>query len=318
MVSVIIPNFNHGRYLKRRIDSILNQTYQNFELIILDDCSGDNSREILEAYRDHPKISAIVYNEKNSGSTFIQWKKGIELSKGTWIWIAESDDWCERTFLEELISGVGTEDQAVLAFCQSLFVTPDNKIITKSEAKYLHQLYEGEEFVASRMLGVNMIQNASMVLFRKAAFKNVPNDYEQMKYCGDWFIWVNICLQGKVFISGKYLNYYMRHENNVASKAIRLGYDFLEGNQVFHYIMKKIKVSEINRKAGLKARLYIYFEQKDLIQDKKIQPQVLSSMLTLDPSMPGLLKKWRRLKKWQRAVQLIKEVNRSLLWKRLT
>ncbi len=80
MVSVIIPNYNHATYLRERIESILNQTYQNFELIILDDYSNDDSKLIIEEYRNHEKISHIIYNETNSGSTFYQWKKGNKFS----------------------------------------------------------------------------------------------------------------------------------------------------------------------------------------------------------------------------------------------
>ena len=71
MVSVILPNYNHVVYLKERIESILNQTYQNFELILLDDCSADNSCDILNAYKEHPKVSALVLNEKNTGNTAV-------------------------------------------------------------------------------------------------------------------------------------------------------------------------------------------------------------------------------------------------------
>ena len=71
-VSVIVPNYNHEQYLQQRIESIVNQTYQDFELILLDDFSTDNSRDILNLYRNHPKVSKIVFNEKNSGSPFKQ------------------------------------------------------------------------------------------------------------------------------------------------------------------------------------------------------------------------------------------------------
>lgn len=70
MVSVIVPNYNHAPYLKPRIDSIVNQTYHDFELILLDDCSTDNSREILESYRSNPHVTHIVYNEQNGRNTF--------------------------------------------------------------------------------------------------------------------------------------------------------------------------------------------------------------------------------------------------------
>src|SRR4028118_950123 len=103
-VSVIVPNFNHAPFLKQRFDSILGQDYENLELIILDDCSVDNNREIIDQYRNHPKVTEVVYNDFNSGSTFRQWKKGLELAKGKWIWIAESDDYANPGFLSACIS----------------------------------------------------------------------------------------------------------------------------------------------------------------------------------------------------------------------
>ena len=77
LVSVIVPNYNHAPYLRERIDSILNQTFQDFELILLDDCSPDNSREIINSYKDNPHVSHIVLNEENSGNTFVQWDLGV-------------------------------------------------------------------------------------------------------------------------------------------------------------------------------------------------------------------------------------------------
>src|SRR5882757_6677219 len=68
-VSVIVPNYNHARYLRKRIESVLGQTYQDFEVILLDDCSTDNSREVLVSHRDNPKVR-IDFNENNSGSVF--------------------------------------------------------------------------------------------------------------------------------------------------------------------------------------------------------------------------------------------------------
>lgn len=97
-VSIIVPNYNHSKYLNQRLDSILNQTYQDFEVILLDDVSSDNSVEILQAYSKHPKVSHLIVNEQNSGNTFKQWQKGIALAKGTFVWIAESDDFCEPHF----------------------------------------------------------------------------------------------------------------------------------------------------------------------------------------------------------------------------
>ena len=80
-VSVIVPNYNHAIFLYRRLDSILRQTYSDFEIIILDDCSTDGSRNIIEQYRSNPKVSNIIYNETNSGTGFMQWVKGLRTAE---------------------------------------------------------------------------------------------------------------------------------------------------------------------------------------------------------------------------------------------
>ncbi len=115
LISIILPNYNHGNYLEQRLDSIFNQSYENFEVIILDDCSTDSSLDILNLYREHPKVSNFIVNEKNSGSPFKQWQKGLALSHGEFIWIAESDDYCELDFLEEHIRTIqdGSADLSV-------------------------------------------------------------------------------------------------------------------------------------------------------------------------------------------------------------
>ena len=64
LVSVIVPNYNHAPFLEERINSILNQSYDNYELIILDDKSTDNSLEVIKKYRDHVRVSDVIVNEK--------------------------------------------------------------------------------------------------------------------------------------------------------------------------------------------------------------------------------------------------------------
>ena len=103
-VSIIVPNYNHSRYLHRRLDCILNQTFTDFECILLDDASTDNSVEILEQYVNRDSRFKLFINQVNSGSTFAQWNYGVSLSKGKFIWIAESDDIADNTFLKKMTS----------------------------------------------------------------------------------------------------------------------------------------------------------------------------------------------------------------------
>ena len=103
LVSVIIPNYNYAHYLEERMDSVLNQTFQDFEIIILDDASTDGSIKVIEKYKSHPKIASVVINGSNSGSPFKQWKKGIQLARGKYIWIVEADDVADLSFLETTV-----------------------------------------------------------------------------------------------------------------------------------------------------------------------------------------------------------------------
>src|ERR1700746_3879780 len=106
-VSVIVPNYNHARFLQKRIDSILNQTFQDFELILLDDCSTDVSRAILSQYANDPRVR-LEFNAMNSGSTFKQWNKGVRLARGKYVWIAESDDYADERLLQRLVDALET------------------------------------------------------------------------------------------------------------------------------------------------------------------------------------------------------------------
>jgi glycosyltransferase involved in cell wall biosynthesis len=118
-VSVIIPNYNHSKYLKQRIDSVLNQTFTDFELIILDDASTDCSREIIEDYTSlHPDILSY-YNKNNSGSPFAQWDYGVRIAKGDYIWIAESDDFASEFFLERTTALLDENNSLGFVYCES-------------------------------------------------------------------------------------------------------------------------------------------------------------------------------------------------------
>src|SRR5215469_14515935 len=102
-VSVVVPNYNHAQFLPKRIDSILGQSFQDFEVLLLDDCSSDDSRSILSQYANNPRVR-IRLNGGNSGSPIKQWNKGVDLARGEYVWIAESDDYSHPRFLERLVA----------------------------------------------------------------------------------------------------------------------------------------------------------------------------------------------------------------------
>jgi glycosyltransferase involved in cell wall biosynthesis len=228
VVSVIIPNYNHGPYLKQRIDSVLNQTWQDFEVMILDDCSTDNSRAVIEEYRGHPKVKQIIFNEVNSGGPFNQWKKGIEQSSGEYIWIAESDDWCESTLLQSLVVGLQNNDQCVLAYAQTYTINGSNIIEKTSWHDKLSEYVAGKKYIEQYLAESCSIWNASMMVFRRENYFNVSQRFTTFKMCGDWLFYIEMARQGQVFISGRVLNYFRNHDKDVSGKMYSSGNNYLE------------------------------------------------------------------------------------------
>lgn len=273
-VSVIIPNYNHAPYLKQRIESVLNQTFTDFEVIILDDVSTDNSTTIINTYAQHPKVSHIVINTQNSGSTFKQWEKGIALASGEWIWIAESDDWCEANFLEELMSHINSDD-TVLAFAQTYLYDEYKKEYAATYLfKDINNLIQGDQFIKTQMLPYTNIWNASQAVFRKDVYYKIDKTYTNFKFCGDWIFWVEIAKRGSVFMSGKFLSYFRKHALDVTSKVTKSGLRYIEEFKALEYFDSLLNgfVTESNG-------FYIHFWNiitKRKISDKKIYNQLQS------------------------------------------
>jgi glycosyltransferase involved in cell wall biosynthesis len=227
-VSIIVPSYNHAQFLEERIESILNQDFHNFEVILLDDLSPDNSAEILKKYQDHPKVSHCIINEKNSGSTFYQWNKGIDLAKGELIWIAESDDVADPHFLAKLVPKFDQNPNLVLAYSQSYRMNAQGEVTgtwkdctDSSDAELFTNDFElsGLEYFEKFLKTGNTIPNASGVIFKKQTYLDVGGANPRLKFIGDWDIWAKIVTQGDIFFTHNCLNYFRYHDTSVIAQA---------------------------------------------------------------------------------------------------
>ena len=246
LVSVIVPNYNHALYLRQRLDSIFNQTYQDFEVIILDDCSTDNSKEIIEEYRNRPQISHIVYNGTNSGSPFKQWAKGFDLARGEYIWIAESDDWADKDFLAALTPIFVEQEDVVLAFC-AINIVYENAPSQKWKQYISDRIINGKAFLRQKMSCCNAVYNASCAIFRKEILSKVTSKYQEFKGCGDWLFWMEISMYGNVYYSSKALDYFRQLGNNTTRKNVKTGNDLIEIWKIFQIAKEKRFVSLFRR-----------------------------------------------------------------------
>ena len=274
-VSVIIPNYNHAPYLKERIDSVLNQTYQDFEVIILDDCSPDNSVEVIEQYRSNPHVSHILINEQNTRNTFIQWERGISMAKGRYIWIAESDDVAEPQLLETLIGQLEQHPGASVAFCHSRLIDVDGALLSEQNTKNPAQpgqiTIDDSCTFLRHLLIFNYIYNASMAVFRRDVYDRANPDYKQFRYCGDWHFWASVCAAGRVIEVYDMLSRFRQHQRKVTEDSKKdVFHVWNDEMKTIRYIASLCKLTTLEQRC-LKGRLSKRLRRADMTEEERQQ-----------------------------------------------
>lgn len=236
LVSIIVPNYNCAPYLEERMQSIMEQSYSHYELILLDDCSTDGSREMLQRWSTHPKVSRVVMNEVNSGSAFVQWHRGLQLARGELVWIAEADDSCHPTLLSTLVAAFERQSALSFAFCRCKFVDEKSQETDHHSWRFRHvEGMDGRRFVKRYLYKGNKIWNGSCVLMRREYALRCGDDFTHYRACGDWLLWIELAMQGKVTAVGEPLNYFRRHTTCTTSSMKRCGQGQKETYKVFAY-----------------------------------------------------------------------------------
>lgn len=229
-VSVIVPNYNHAEFLSERIESILMQTYQHFELIILDDASTDHSRDIIERYRHHVRTSKIIYDETNSGSPYQQWRKGIQESRGNLIWIAESDDLAHPEFLSTAVAAFNNYKDLSLFYCDAINLQEEHPTRFKTFAESKNMFFgtdkwskeyaiDGEDEINIALKYLCSVNNTSSALMKKEMLIKNINEISGYRYYGDWFAFINLASQGKIAYSPRALNHFRHHKESLLNKG---------------------------------------------------------------------------------------------------
>ena len=191
-VSVIVPSYRHARYLEQRLRSIFNQTLRPHEIIFLDDASPDDSVEVARRLSlESPVPMRIIVNERNNGSTFRQWMKGLSLATGDLVWIAESDDACHPQLLERLVPEF-YDPEVVIAYSQSAIIGAEGELISDHFLGYTDDLspdrwrspfsVPADEEVEFALSHKCTIPNASAALFRRPP--TVPSSRMRWRTCG--------------------------------------------------------------------------------------------------------------------------------------
>ena len=228
-VSVVVPNYNYARYLRERLDSIAAQTLPIFELIVLDDASTDNSAAVIETFLSAGTIPHVfVRNERNSGSAFAQWLRGVEIARGDLIWIAEADDLAEPEFLAEAVSAFDTPGTAI-SYTESRQIDEHGQILSEHYLDYVADIdaskwtqpyrNDGRDEIASALFIKNTIPNVSGAVFRRdallAAMTENRDEILSYRNAGDWVTYLRVLEKGSLAFSPRALNTHRRHQGSV-------------------------------------------------------------------------------------------------------
>ena len=324
-VSVIIPNYNHALFLEKRIQSVLNQTYQDFEIIYLDDASTDNSNQVFAKFAGERRIQA-VYNESNSGSPFKQWNLGVRSAQGDYVWIAESDDYADKRLLAKLVDKLDNNPTVGVAYCQSWVVDEYDNIIgnCKEWIGSSDKKRWGKDFINSGkdecvryLIFDNTIPNASAVLIRRSIYEKAEYADEAMKLCGDWMLWLKMLLISDIAFVAEPLNYYRVHSGTVRHKNNVNGVNVEESYHIVSHIIRDLsfarEVVEQVREAMIDRWLHFVFsEQSEIPWNRNYRIYKLASGIDSKLQL-RLLKKTLLHLRWQvRQVTLVRIIVRYI------
>lgn len=271
-VSVIVPNYNHALYLKERLDAIFNQTYTNFEVILLDDASTDNSLSILKSYEQHPKFSQLLINKENTGSPFKQWEKGLEYAAGDFIWIAESDDTCDLNFLTEQVKFLQDYDIVV---AKTLILT-DGVKTNDTLDDHFYSSYQTNLLEAKHFINYCPIGNASAVLFKKNLIKSF--NFSSYSIIGDMVFYFDNFKGHSIAYNQATHNFFRRKKEGLSNLSKKdISYYIKYFNEHATLLLQVAKQVDLTDKGKVKKRLTQRFNKvrNRLSFQQKLQPSFI-------------------------------------------
>jgi glycosyltransferase involved in cell wall biosynthesis len=302
-VSVIVPCYQHAAFLRERMESIFAQTFQDFEVILLDDASTDGSADILKEYRSDPRVSHLVIEQKNSGSACAQWRKGMGLARGELIWIAESDDSCEREFLSELVPMI--TGKVGSAYCRSQRIDekgrpagdwywPDGLDPKLWKKDFVHQ---GIHLLQRAMVYRNVVPNASACIFRKDLVR--WNDrILTMRFAGDWIFWAELMSRCDVSYTAQRLSSFRKHGNSTRERTDMAGEirRFQEYAEAIEAVMSMIGPDPV----------IDHSKYEWIFQEARAKTRSLKEAMTLMAPFPLPIKK--HFEQWYRSISILGKI----------
>lgn len=210
LVSVIMPSYNHEKFIVEAIESVLNQTIKDFELIVIDDYSHDNSHLIIEEFEKKDERIKKIFHQKNLGIAKTL-NEGIKNSNGKYIALIASDDSWMREKLEKQLE-ILKEDEDLIVWCNSAIIDHDSKFTgEKSSEKYDNATSQGHVFDEI----MNSWISGSGIIMKKENLKKIQFN-ESLKYLNDTLFYLDLAYRYKFHYMEETLSKYRLHGENAS------------------------------------------------------------------------------------------------------
>jgi hypothetical protein len=198
----------------------------------------------MEKYAGKPEVTHFLVNEENSGSAVQQWKKGIRLAEGDYIWIAESDGFVDKKFLEIIMDQFERDKNVDLAFCASRYVDEKGAILKQSTDPEYSFTILGEGAAQKYFSRYNLIRNAGSCVFKKKLIEPSFYEYAYFQTYGNWCFWATLSGRAwKIAYLNEKLNYSRIHTPTIFPETEKTGHYFSEGFRIVDRILKNEKIT---------------------------------------------------------------------------
>jgi hypothetical protein len=193
-VSVVIPNYNHARYVGDAIRSVLAQSYRSYELLVVDDGSTDDSRDVIASFGDQVRH----LSQQNRGLSAAR-NAGILAATGELVGVLDADDMYEPDYLSTLVPALQAAPDAAGIYCGYRFVDEANRPLPQIECREV-----AADRLFAALLDGNFLVPESMLL-RRRCYDEVGLFDEALRSCEDWDVWLRVARTQRILHSGRIL-----------------------------------------------------------------------------------------------------------------
>ncbi|MBI3951596.1 MAG: glycosyltransferase [Acidobacteria bacterium] len=244
-VGVVLLTYNQAPYLRASMDSLLNQTFRDFELIVINDCSPDETREILQGHEGKPGVQ-IIHHEVNRG---LQWSthEAIQMARGQYILWTSGDDVHHPELLQRTVAVLDRNPQVGFVYTRVFLIGSEGQIegIKTSPGKpELERDYVRDglkEFQA--LLRGNHIVTTGAVLFRRECYEQVGGLDSTLPEASDWDLWLRMAIVSDVAHLAEPLFYWRRHEGTLSQQFQRSGQYYVDMVRVLEKTFSHLPLS---------------------------------------------------------------------------